>query len=372
MIYVTNLGMNFGQQVLFEKVSFQLNQGNKYGLVGANGSGKSTLLKILSQEVHAESGDVRFPNSLKFGILKQDHFIYENDAILDVVLMGKPELWQALVEKKRLAQLGDVNDETGKKLADLEMKILDFNGYQAEAEASELLDGLGISKSRQSDPLKSLSGGYKLRALLAQCLFSEPEFLLLDEPTNHLDLGSIQWLEEYLGNFKGTCLIISHDQYFINRISTHIMDIDYQTIRIYPGNYLDFLKAKELEVTQKEKEIGKQEKKKEELQQFIDRFKAKATKARQANSKAKQLDKMEDIVIQRTSRLAPNFDFKIQRPSGKIAFSVNNLSKSFQGNEVLKNITFSLQRGEKIAVIGPNGIGKSTLLKILAEKLNPS
>lgn len=364
--------MNFGQQVLFENVSFQLNQGHRYGLVGANGSGKSTLLKILSGDIQAETGEFNYPASLKMGVLKQDQFIFEDLSIIDVVLKGKPALWNALQQRSKLAKEKTVTDEIGKSLADLEMKIADLGGYQAEADASELLTGLGIPSTRQNDKLNTLSGGYKLRVLLAQCLFSEPDFLLLDEPTNHLDLSSIQWLEGYLSQFSGTCMVISHDQYFLNRICTHMVDIDYGTIKIYTGNYEAFKDAKILEKNQKEAEIVRQEKRKEELQQFIDRFKAKATKARQANSKAKQLDRMEDIVIKRSSRISPGFKFNIQRPSGKIALTVKHVSKSFNNLQVIKDISFTMERGEKIAVIGANGIGKSTLLKILAGVHEPT
>ncbi len=372
MISVNNLGMNFGEQILFENVGFQLNRGNRYGLVGANGSGKSTLLKMLSGDVIPEKGEINISSALRLGVLKQEQFRYENNRILDVVLMGRAALWSALDEKARLSESTHVSDEVGKRLAELEMIISDYNGYQAESEASELLAGLGIGQHQLFQALNTLSGGYKLRVLLAQCLFSDPDFLLLDEPTNHLDLSSIVWLEEHLSHFSGTSLIISHDQYFINRISTHIMDIDYETIKIYPGNYTRYLESKELEKSQKEAEIIKQEKKKEELQHFVDRFKAKATKARQANSKAKQLYKFEEIQIKRSSRLSPNFDLKIIRPSGKTTFTVKNLSKSFDDKEVIKEMTTIFERGQKTAVIGPNGIGKSTFLKILAGELTPS
>jgi ATPase subunit of ABC transporter with duplicated ATPase domains len=370
MIVVSNLGMHFGQQVLFEDVSFQLNKGNRYGLVGANGSGKSTLLKILAGDVQPESGDIAFPSSLKLGVLKQDQFAFEKSAIIDVVLQGKPELWEALQEKRQILKSQHLSHDSGEKLGDLEVIIADQGGYEAESEASMLLAGLGIPTEIQPNPLNTLSGGYRLRVLLAQCLFSDPDFLLLDEPTNHLDLLSIIWLEDYLCRFSGTCLIISHDQTFLDRISTHIIDIDYNTIKTYSGNYTDFTSSKILERQQKEKEIQQQEKKKDELEQFITRFKAKATKARQANSKAKQLSKMEDVVIVRSSRLSPRFDFKLNRPSGKTIFTVKALSKSYGDNLVLDNISLQIMRGEKIAVIGANGIGKSTLLKILEGGLN--
>ena len=372
MIAVSNLGVFFGRQVLFEDVSFQLNPGNKYGVVGANGSGKSTLLKVLAGEIAPETGEVRKPRSLTLGLLQQDHFKYEDQTILNVVLMGRPTLWQAIAAKKEIENAPHIDDRKGKELAELEIVIADCNGYQAEAEAAEILAGLGILPSQNPQKLRTLSGGYKLRVLLAQCLFGESGCLLLDEPTNHLDIISIQWLEEYLANFAGMTFVISHDRHFINRISDHIIDIDYETITIYTGDYDAFLAAKRLEREQKEAEIKKQEKKREELKQFIDRFKAKATKARQASSKGKQLERLDDIIIKRSSRIAPSFDFSLVRPSGKLALEFENLEKSFGEKRVLHNISHAVQRGEKIAVIGPNGIGKSTLIKIVADIYPPT
>lgn len=369
MIHVTNLGMHFGRQVLFHGATFQLNQGNRYGLVGANGSGKSTLISILSGDIMPEEGEIHIPSALSIGVLSQDHFAYENDIIIDVVLMGKPALWKAFRKKKQLIPEAATSEEQGHELARLEMNISDLGGYQAESEASELLAGLGIPVDQQHEPLRVLSGGYRLRVLLAQCLFSRPDVLLLDEPTNHLDLGSIVWLENYLCDYQGTCVVISHDQYFLNRISTHIIDIDYETIKIYTGNYAAFTEAKQLERNQREKEIEQQEKKKEELQQFIDRFKAKATKARQANSKFKQIQRMDEIVIKRSSRISPSFSFEIKRPSGKLVCELDNVTKSFGSNTVLKNLSFKIERGAKIAVIGANGIGKSTFVKLLSSEL---
>ena len=367
MISVSDLTMQFGQQVLFENVNFQLNKGNRYGLVGANGAGKSTLMKIITGEVSPESGVINIPSNLRLGVLNQDHFAFEDDRNVDVVLKGRPKLWKAMEAKNSLLEIEHITDEQGHRLAELEMKIADLDGYQGESDAIELLAGLGIVNYEA--PLRNLSGGYKLRVLLAQCLFGDPELLLLDEPNNHLDLPSIQWLEGYLEKFPGTALIISHDQHFLNGVTTHIIDIDYQALKIYPGNYEHFLSAKDLNKEQKENEIEKQEKKKEELQRFVDRFKAKATKARQASSKAKQIEKMDEIVIKRSSRRAPNFDFQITRPSGKIPLVIDNLSKSYGENQVLKDLSFSIQRGDRIAVIGANGIGKSTLIKILADEL---
>jgi len=368
MITVTDLSMHFGKQILFEDVNFQLNPGGRYGLVGANGSGKSTLLKIFSGQVSAEEGTVSMPTNMKLGILGQDHYEYENHRIMDVVLMGRTELWKALKEKDALALTeGDLSEETGHRLGELEMTIADNDGYTAEAEASELLAGLGILDAEK--PLKALSGGYKLRVLLAQCLFSRPDFLFLDEPTNHLDLSSIAWLESYLGQLEGAFVIISHDRHFLNSVCNQMIDIDYEDIRIYPGNYDQFVAAKTLERGQKEADIQRQEKKKEELQAFVDRFKAKASKARQAGSRAKQIEKMEDVVIKRSSRIHPKFRFEINRLSGKEALKLEGIEKAFGDHHVIKKASLKLQRGERLAVIGPNGIGKSTLLKIILGQL---
>lgn len=368
MISVSELSMNFGKQVLFEEVSFQLNPGGRYGLVGANGSGKSTLLKILSGQIKAEAGEVSMPSGLKLGLLKQDHFEYEEHRILDVVLMGREALWQAIKEKEALSAV-QVSEEVGHRLGELEMVIADQDGYQAEADASELLAGLGVSGVER--PLKALSGGYKLRVLLAQCLFGRPDFLFLDEPTNHLDLASIAWLENYLNAFEGAFVIISHDRHFLNQVCNRMVDIDYEEIRIYTGNYDQFLKQKYLEREQKESEIERQEKKKEELQAFVDRFKAKASKARQASSKAKQIEKMDDIVIKRSSRVKPKFRFEPTRKSGKEVLKIKDLSKSFGEHQVINGANLKVMRGSRLAVIGPNGIGKSTLLKIIMGQLKP-
>jgi len=365
MISVANLSMHFEKKSLFSDVNFQLNKGNCYGVVGANGTGKSTLVKILSGEISPEKGRINHPTAIRFGILNQDYYQHENDTIADIVLMGKPELWKALKEKEMILKEVELSKEKGERLAELEMQISDQNGYQAESDASTILAGLGIPQIQQKNKLYTLSGGYKTRVLMAQCLFSEPDFLLLDEPTNHLDLPSIVWLEEFLMQFNGMSLIVSHDQYFLNRISSHVMDIDYETIKIYPGNYTKFLQLKTLEKQQKQIEIGRQEKRKEDLEQFIERFRAKATKARQAKSRAKQLDRIEDIVIKRSSHVSPNFKFDIIRPSGQKAFEVKNLSKAFGLKKVIQNVSLSIQRGEKVGVIGPNGIGKSTFVKLL-------
>ena len=372
MISVSDIGMHYGRKTLFEKVSFQLTPGKRYGLVGANGSGKSTLLNILEGTIEPETGTLSIPSGFRLGTLGQDHFKYENERIIDTVIMGKATLWKALQEKERLAEEPEITEEIGHRIAHLEMIVADQNGYNAEATAGEILSGLGIPAKQHHLPLSTLSGGFKLRVLLAQCLFNEPDALLLDEPTNHLDIIAIAWLESFLQEYAGILLVVSHDQTFLNSVATHIMDVDYEAVKIYPGNYDQFLQAKALEREQKETAIARQEKKREDMQAFVDRFKAKATKARQAASRVKQIDRMETIEIKRSSRVAPSFSFPIKRPSGKSVLRFNNISKSFGDKEVLRNISFTLERGEKIAVIGPNGIGKSTLLKIAVEALPPS
>jgi len=371
MISVTDLAMQFGGTTLFEDVSFQLTAGKRYGLVGANGSGKSTLLKMIEGSVVPETGVITMPSGFVLGTLRQDQFEYEEEKIIDTVIMGNRKLWEAIEEKERLSHAATITEAEGHRIAHLEMVVADQGGYNAEAKAGEMLTGLGIPEKQHHLPMSTLSGGFKLRVLLAQCLFSEPDALLLDEPTNHLDIIAIAWLESFLQSFPGILLVVSHDQTFLNNVATHIMDIDYETIKIYTGNYDRFLSAKVMAREQQEVAIARQEKKKEEMQAFVDRFKAKATKARQAASKAKQINRMEEIVIKRSSRVSPSFSFDIKRPSGKVVHRLNRISKSYGEKAVLRDITFPVERGERIAVIGPNGIGKSTLIKIVAGVVSP-
>ena len=368
MIQVNQLGMAFGAHTLFEDVSIQFSPGRRYGVVGANGSGKSTLLKLLCGELHPTKGEINMPSQFRLGVLKQNHFEFENWRILDVVLMGKARLWSALNEKAILQKKAILTSTEGQRLAELEIWLGDHGGNQASAEAAVILNGLGITAEQIDDPMATLSGGYKLRVMLAQCLFSQPDALIFDEPNNHLDLYSIAWLAEYLINYPGIAVVVSHDHHFLDQISTNILDIDYETITSYKGNYEYFLKEKEQTRSRKETEIARQEKKKAELQAFYEHFRAKATKARQAISRKKQLDHMEEIIIKRSSRQWPKFSFQQKRPSGIVALSVNNLGKSYD-HPVLRDLTFEVGRGTRLAVIGPNGIGKSTLIKILAGEL---
>ena len=379
MLTLSSVSMRFGAQVLFEDVTWQLHPGERTGLVGANGTGKSTLLKLMAGQAAPESGTVQRNNGLRLGVLGQDQAQYDRFSLLEVVLMGRPALWRALHEKEQLLQRAGesahghahLSEADGHRLAELEQASADAGGYEAEAQAAELLEGLGLPGERHHRKMGELSGGYRLRVLLAQTLFHDPELLLLDEPTNHLDLASIRWLEAYLQAFRGALVIVSHDRHFLNTVCTEIADLDYQELRLYPGNYDAYEAAKALSQVQKEAEIAKLEDQVAAAEKFIERFKAKASKARQAQSRKKQLDRIEMPEIRRSSRRSPSFAFVPVRPSGKEVLEVKGLSKAYNGTPVLGGVGFTVERGEKIAVIGPNGVGKSTLLRILAGRLAP-
>ncbi len=363
MITVTDLAKSYGIQILFKEVDLQLTAGRRYGLVGANGSGKSTLLRILTGEEEASAGSVSIPKRLRLGTLSQDHFRFEDVAILQVAMMGHRELWSALAEKERILDAADHHFD-GERYAELEDIILSLDGYSFEARAGEILEGLGIPSEHHQRPLSTLSGGYKLRVLLAQVLASDPGVLLLDEPTNHLDIVSIRWLEKFLESFSGCAVVISHDHRFLDNVCTHILDIDYETVTLYTGNYSAFVESKHSERQRKETEIERQEKKIAEQQAFVERFRAKATKARQAQSKLKAIERIDIQPLPRSSRRYPQFRFSQIRPSGKEVLRVEGLCKAYGDNRVLDGIDLNVRRGDRVAIIGPNGIGKSTLLKI--------
>jgi len=364
MISVSNLGKNFGPQTLFSGVSLQFNPGNRYGLVGANGSGKSTFLKMLTGGEPPSEGLVALPKRIRLGVLSQDHFSFEEEPILHVAMMGRRDVWDAMAEKEKLLENAD-QDFDADRYADLEDLILRHDGYSLEARAGEILEGLGIPTEVHRENLSTLSGGFKLRVLLAQVLAADPDVLLLDEPTNHLDILSIRWLERFLVAFRGTALLISHDHRFLDNVCSHIVDVDYETLTLYPGNYTAFSEAKVADRERKEMEIARQEKKVADMQAFVERFRAKASKARQAQSKLKQIDRIDIEHLAQSSRRYPTFKFKQCRPSGKEVVNIEGISKAYGDNQVLEGIDLKVNRGDRLAIIGPNGIGKSTLLKIL-------
>ena len=368
MLTIADLGMSFGVQTLFSGASMNFNPGCRYGVVGANGSGKSTLLKILAGDDEPSAGSVAVPRKARLGVLRQDHFEHEQTPILDVVMMGNRPLWEAMQARETLLEKAHENFDADRYAA-LEEVILRHDGYSMEARAAEVLAGLNIPNEIHREPLSILSGGFKLRVLLAQTLAATPDALLLDEPTNHLDILSIRWLEKFLEKFKGCVLVVSHDHRFLNNICTHIVDVDYERVTLYKGNYNDFVEAKKGNRDRMEAEISKREKEIADHKVFIQRFKAKPTKARQAKSKAKQVDRIVIEQLPQSSRRYPRFRFVSRRSSGKTVIRVEGISKSFGENHVLDDVSLRVQRGDRLAIIGPNGIGKSTLLKIMIGEL---
>ena len=370
MISVSNLAKVYGDRTLFAGVSLLLNAGERYGLVGANGSGKTTLLNILAGEMEASAGEVSLPKRTRVGVLSQDQFLYEEHSILNVTLMGHRELWRVLTEKEALlAKAGESFDAD--RFAQLETQTERLDGYTAEARAAAILEGLGLPARVHHDPLSTLSGGFKLRVLLAQVLAGEPDALLLDEPTNHLDILAIRWLETWLRDFPGMLVVISHDHRFLDNVATRILDVDYETVQLYSGDYTAFLKAKGGERERREKEIANREREIAHHQKFVDRFRAKATKARQAVSKQRMIEKMAEGMeeLPPSSRRYPTFKLARRRGSGRQVLTVKGVKKAFGDNEVLHGVDLSVQRGDRLAIMGANGIGKSTLLKIVMGEL---
>jgi ATPase subunit of ABC transporter with duplicated ATPase domains len=372
MIAVSGLSKHFGPQTLFEDVSIQLTPGNRYGLVGANGSGKSTLLRIMAGREPASDGIVAIPKRLTVGYLEQDHFQYEDTPILEVAMMGDHEVWQAMREKDEILERAH-EEFDGERYAELEDLILTRGGYALEARAGEVLEGLGIPSEVHRQPLSTLSGGFKLRVLLAKVLAAKPDALLLDEPTNHLDIVSIRWLEKFLQGYDGIAVVVSHDHRFLDNVCNQIVDVDYETAILYPGNYTAFDRAKHAHRERMEAEQERLEKKIADHQAFVDRFRAKATKARQAQSKVKMIEKLaEDLEpVAQTSRRYPTFEFEQRRPSGKDVLVIEELSKAYGEKQVLEDVSLTVRRGDRVAIIGPNGIGKSTLLKIAMGEVKP-
>ena len=370
MISVSNLAKEFGERVLFADASFQLNPGERYGIVGANGCGKTTLLNILSGDAPATTGTVSIPKSARLGVLRQDQFLYEDEEVLAVAMMGNAELWEAMVEKEAVLARAHEHFDAD-RFSELEETVQRHDGYTAEARAATILEGLGLPAEVHRKPLSTLSGGFKLRVLLAQVLAGAPDVLLLDEPTNHLDILSIRWLEKFLHDFEGPVAVISHDHRFLDNVASHILDVDYQTVTLYKGNYSDFLEQKVEDRERKEKEIEGRMKEIAHHQKFVDKFKAKASKARQAQSKLRMIErKAEELEeLPGSSRRYPKFRFAQRRTSGKEVLTIKGIKKAFGDKEVLPGVDLQVQRGDRLVIMGPNGIGKSTLLKIIMGEL---
>src|SRR5512142_685578 len=368
MISVQNVSKAFGPKKLFEDVNVTFSEGRRYGLTGPNGAGKTTFMKILSGDEEADSGDVFRPKRL--GVLRQDQFRYEEDRVLDVVLMGNGVLWSAMKEKDDLLAKEDITEEDGHRLGELEGIIAEEDGYSAESNAAELLDGLGIPQIAHEHPMKTLPGGLKLRVLLAQALFGRPQALLLDEPTNNLDIDSIRWLERFLHEYQGVLVTISHDRHFLNAICTHIADIDYETIITYTGGYDDMVRQKGQVRSRVESENAEKQKKIAQLQDFVARFHA-GTRASQVQSRIRAMDKLKLEDLKRSNIAAPFIKFEVAKPSGKQTLTVEGIAKSYGRREIIQPFSALVTRGEKIAVIGKNGVGKSTLVKMLTGDLAP-
>jgi ATPase subunit of ABC transporter with duplicated ATPase domains len=368
MISTANLTIQFGAKPLFENVSVKFNNSNRYGLIGANGCGKTTLMKILGGELKPTGGQVMLEPFIRLGKLRQDQFAFENFSVLDTVIMGHEELWKVKSERERLYALPEMSEEEGMLVADLETHFAELDGYTAESRAGELLLGLDIPLHQHAGPMSNIAPGWKLRVLLAQALFSEPEVLLLDEPTNNLDIDTIRWLEGVLQESKSTIIIISHDRHFLNQVCTHIADLDYGELRVYPGNYDEYMTAS---TQAREKLLSDNAKKKDQiadLQSFVSRFSANASKAKQATSRAKQIEKIQLEDVKPSSRVSPYIRFAQNKKLHRQALVAENISKSFD-RTLFSKLNLQIEAGERVAIIGPNGAGKTTLLRCLLGEL---
>jgi ATPase subunit of ABC transporter with duplicated ATPase domains len=365
MISTTGISLRYGGNVLFENVSIKFTPGNCYGLIGANGAGKSTFLKILSGEIEANKGEVSITPGQRLAILKQNHFEFDEYDVLKTVIMGHKRLSEIMDEKELIYAKSDFSEEDGIRISELESEFCELNGWEAESDAATLLNGLNIYEDLQNKKMKDLEGSEKVRVLLAQALFGNPDILLLDEPTNHLDIQSIAWLENFLENFENTVIVVSHDRYFLNKVCTHIADIDFGKVQLFVGNY-DFWYESSQFALQQAKDLNKKtEAKAKELQEFIQRFSANASKSKQATSRKKLLEKLTFEDIKPSSRKYPFVDFKPDREAGNDLLFVNNIHKQFDGEALLSNISFTVNKGDKIAFVGPNNIAKTLLFQIL-------
>ena len=371
MISTSNISLRVGKKALFEDVNIKFTEGNCYGLIGANGAGKSTFLKILSGQLEPTSGDVIITPGQRLSFLQQDHFKYDQYTVLDTVIMGNKRLYEIMKEKEAIYMKEDFTDEDGIKAAELEGEFANMNGWEAESDAESLLNGLGIEPELHYAQMGSLLGAQKVKVLLAQALFGNPDILLLDEPTNHLDLDAIAWLEEFLINFENTVIVVSHDRYFLNKVCTQIADIDYGKIQLFAGNYDFWVESSQLIVKQMKEANRKKEEKIKELQEFIQRFSANASKSKQATSRKRALEKIELDDIRPSSRKYPYIDFRPFREIGNEVLTVEHLSKTIDGERILDDISFILGREDKVALVGPNERAKTVLFKILSGEMEP-
>ncbi len=371
MIQASNITLRLGKKALFEEVNIKFTEGNCYGLIGANGAGKSTFLKIMSGQLEPTNGDIIITPGQRLSFLEQDHFKYDEFTVLDTVIMGNQRLYDIMKEKDAIYMKEDFTDEDGIRASELEAEFADMDGWNAESDAATMLNGLGIETELHYTVMSELTGAQKVKVLLAKALFGNPDILLLDEPTNHLDLDAIAWLEEFLINFENTVIVVSHDRYFLNKVCTHTADIDYGKIQLYAGNYDFWYESSQLLMKQMKEANKKKEEKIKELQDFISRFSANASKSKQATSRKRALEKIELDEIRPSSRKYPYIDFRPQREIGNEVLSVENLTKTIDGELVLDHLTFNINREDKVALVGANEHAKTVLFKILAGEMEP-
>ena len=372
LISTSGITMQFGDKPLFENISMKFSDNNRYGLIGANGCGKSTFMKILGGDLEPTNGNVSIGEHQRMGKLRQDHFAFEEVTVIDTVMMGHEKLWKIKEERDLLYSQDELNEEDGMRAGDLESEFADMDGYSAEPDAGDLLISMGIPVEQHYDLMKSIAPGLKLRVLLAQALFGDPEIVLLDEPTNNLDLNAIRWLEGVINERKSTMIIISHDRHFLNSVCTHMADLDYGELRVYPGNYDEYMEAAALVQQQLLTANAKKTEEIQELQAFVRRFSANASKATQAQSRAKKLEKIKLDEVKPSSRVSPYMKFSQDKQLHKVALRLNELSKAFDEQSLFEKFDLTVPVGERVAVIGPNGIGKTTLLRCLAGDLEAS
>jgi ATPase subunit of ABC transporter with duplicated ATPase domains len=370
MIAVSDLSMRFGEKILFENVGVKFRPGNRYGLIGANGSGKSTFMKIMAGLQEPSTGEVAVDKGCSLGYLRQDHYAYESHTVIETVYMGHDPLWKLHLEREHLYAKADLTSEENERMGEVEEKFGELGGYTMETDAAKLLEGLGIPTEKHNEKMASLAGGWKLRVLLAQVLFGHPDILLLDEPTNHLDMTSIKWLEDFLCGYEGTVIVISHDRHFLNSVSTHIADLDYQEVRMFTGNYDEFMTTNAMLLEKTQRENANKEKRMTELKDFINRFSANASKAKQATSRQKELEKIQLAEMKPSTRVSPYIRFKARNRLGDKVLAAEKISKTYE-TTLFKDLTFTIGNGEKIAIIGNNGVGKTTLLNLLLGAVKP-